>query len=81
VDEEELTAIFKQFDIDGNDQLDADEMRELCKALAALIPGGIDDILQIMDFYQITYDDQFDRAEVRMFLECHVVDNLSTAPS
>ena len=77
VDRTELDAIFARYDRDQNGHLDPQELRALATTLSGLISGTTDDILQIMDFYHLEYDANFSRAELKGFLECHVVDSLS----
>jgi len=76
IDRAELDAIFARFDIDKSGHLEANELQLLARAIADLTSGVADDILQIMDFYHIEYDEGFSRAELKDFLECHVAEAL-----
>jgi len=76
IDRAELDAIFARFDVDESGHLEPDELQLLARAIADLTSGVADDILQIIDFYHIDYDESFSRAELKDFLECHVAEAL-----
>ncbi len=76
IDRAELDAIFARFDVDESGHLEANELQLLARAVADLTSGVTDDVLQIIDFYHIEYDDSFSRTELKDFLECHVAEAL-----
>ncbi|MFT7520195.1 MAG: Ca2+-binding EF-hand superfamily protein [Kiritimatiellia bacterium] len=75
VDEVEIKALFDKYDTDRSGALEHDELLRLARDVSALLPGGdAEDVLRVIDFYQVDYDDKITPAELKGFLEIHVAE-------
>lgn len=72
VTQEELDSIMQQFDTNRDGQLQGDEIRAFARAVAPLVEGSADDLVAILDFYQLDDDPALSPEEVRGFLELHL---------
>ena len=72
VTDEELQALVARFDANGDGRLDGEEVRAFAREVAALLNSEIEDIIDILSFYQHDEDAAFDPAEIRSFLALHL---------
>jgi len=74
VDEAELDALFKRYDVSVDGVLDRSEQLVLARDAAVLTGCSVENVLAILDFYQHDWDDKIDKEELRAFLEVYVAD-------
>mgnify|MGYP006168840895 CR=1 FL=1 len=74
VNESELAALFKRYDINGDGVLDRDEQLVLARDVAVMTGSSVDNVIAILDFYERDWDRKIDGDELRSFLEVYVSD-------
>ena len=72
VTQEELDAVMRRFDTNQDGQLQGEEVREFARAIAPLVEGSAEDLIAILDFYQLDDDPALSAEEVQGFLELHL---------
>lgn len=72
VTREELDALMRRFDTNGDGQLQGEEVRRFAAEAAEVVGGSVDDLVTILDFYQLDDDPALSPDEVRGFLELHL---------
>jgi len=72
VTSEELNAIMEKFDTDGDGQLEGDEVRRFLEEVAPLVGSSVDNLMEILDYYQLDDDPALSPEEVRGFIELHL---------
>jgi hypothetical protein len=70
---EELSALVARFDTNGDGRLEGDEVRAFAAEVAPLLESAIDDVIDVLSFYQHDDDPALDPEEVRGFLEMHML--------
>ncbi len=70
--QDELDALVRRFDENGDGQLEGDEVRKFAQAVAPLVGSTMDDLVTILDFYQSDDDPALSPDEIRDFLEIQI---------
>jgi hypothetical protein len=74
VTNEELSSLVARFDTNGDGRLEGDEVRSFAAEVAPLLDSSIDDVIDVLSFYQHDDDPALEPEEVRGFLEVHMTD-------
>jgi Ca2+-binding EF-hand superfamily protein len=69
---EELDALMRRFDANGDGQLQGEEIRSFAKEIAPLVESTLDDIVAILDFYQLDDDPSLSADELKDFLQIQI---------
>ena len=72
VTEAELRRIFDRYDTNRDGRLSHDEVKDFARDVGSLLGSSVDDVMDIISFYQRDDDDALDREEIRAFLEIHL---------
>jgi len=72
VTQDELEALMRRFDTNQDGQLQGEEIRAFAREVAPLVEGSAEDLIAILDFYQLDDDPALSAEEVRGFLELHL---------
>ena len=70
--QDELDALVRRFDENGDGQLEGDEVRQFAQAVAPLVGSTMEDLMVILDFYQSDDDPALSPGEIRDFLEIQI---------
>ena len=68
----ELDALMQRFDANGDGQLQGDEIRSFAREIAPLVHSTLDDIVAILDFYQVDDDPALSLEELQDFLQIQI---------
>ena len=68
----ELDALMQRFDANGDGQLQGDEIRSFAREIAPLVNSTLDDIVAILDFYQVDDDPALSLEELQDFLQIQI---------
>ena len=71
VTEDELNDIMRKFDTNEDGKLQGDEIKAFAAEVAPLVGSAIEDLIEILDFYQLDEDDALTPEEIQSFLEIH----------
>jgi len=72
VTQAELDALMHRFDTNGDGQLEGEELRAFAREVAPMVQSSEEDLLAILDFYQLDDDPAISPEELRGFLEVHL---------
>ncbi len=71
ITQDELDELMRRFDTNQDGQLQGEEIRAFAREVAPLLEGSAEDLIAILDFYQLDDDPALSPEEVRGFLALH----------
>lgn len=72
VSDAELAGLVARFDANSDGRLEGEEVRAFAQAVAEHLGNDVDDVIDVLSFYQHDDDPALDPEEVRSFLELHL---------